>query len=242
MARQLGSWWIQQNFRHTNGGSFWGTQVAWGWEDNANRLATRNITGGSFGGWVYYMNTNAYPYAANMDQYVRTTDAVTFGSIYSPGNLQWVGNEYWQGRYKYLWYGYWNQWLDIYGGIGGGSLFYADTLYATYGSVSDMRYKKEVSKLTYGLDELLKMDTIKFKYDLPDKHMSKGDNTYHLGFSAQQLQDLIPELVIEDKNFNMLAITQTELLAVVVNGMKEQQEIIKNQQLEINNIKQLINN
>jgi hypothetical protein len=92
------------------------------------------------------------------------------------------------------------------------------------------------------------MDTIKFKYDLPDKHMSKGDKTFHLGFSAQQLQDLIPELVIEDKNFDMLAITQTELLAVVVNGMKEQheiinkqQEVINAQQLEINNIKQLIN-
>jgi hypothetical protein len=85
------------------------------------------------------------------------------------------------------------------------------------------------------------MDTIRFQYDLPDNHVSKGDKTFHLGFSAQQLQDLIPELIIEDKNFNMLAITQTELLAVVVNGMKEQQEIIKNQQLEINNIKQLIN-
>jgi hypothetical protein len=53
-----GSWWMQQNFRHTNSSNSWGIQVAWGWEDNANRLATRNITGGSFGGWVYYINSN----------------------------------------------------------------------------------------------------------------------------------------------------------------------------------------
>jgi hypothetical protein len=55
-----GSWWIQQNFRHTNGSNYWGTQVAWGWEDNANKLATRNVTGGSFGAWVYYLNSSNY--------------------------------------------------------------------------------------------------------------------------------------------------------------------------------------
>ena len=55
-----GSWWIQQNFKHTNGSNSWGTQVAWGWEDNANRLATRNITGGNFGAWVYYLNSSNF--------------------------------------------------------------------------------------------------------------------------------------------------------------------------------------
>jgi hypothetical protein len=55
-----GTWWIQQNFRHTNTSNYWGTQVAWGWEDNANRLATRNVTAGSFGAWVYYLNSNNY--------------------------------------------------------------------------------------------------------------------------------------------------------------------------------------
>jgi hypothetical protein len=55
-----GSWWIQQNFRHTNASNLWGVQVAWGWEDNPNRLATRSISGGSFGGWVYYLNSSNY--------------------------------------------------------------------------------------------------------------------------------------------------------------------------------------
>lgn len=54
------TWWIQQNFRHTNNTNTWGTQVAWGWEDNANRLATRNITGGVFGSWVYYLNSSNF--------------------------------------------------------------------------------------------------------------------------------------------------------------------------------------
>jgi len=55
-----GTWWFYDNYRHSNSSNYWGTQIAWGWEDNANRLATRNITGNSFGGWVYYLNSANY--------------------------------------------------------------------------------------------------------------------------------------------------------------------------------------
>ena len=80
-----GSWWFYDNYRHSNASNYWGIQVAWGWEDNANRLATRNVSANSFGGWVYYMNTAAYPYAANMNQYLRTTDEPTFANVYNNG-------------------------------------------------------------------------------------------------------------------------------------------------------------
>jgi hypothetical protein len=55
-----GSWWFVENFRHYNSSALWGTQVAWGWEDNANRLATRNVQNGTFGNWVYYLNSSNY--------------------------------------------------------------------------------------------------------------------------------------------------------------------------------------
>lgn len=55
-----GTWWFQQNFRHTNASNYWGTQVAWGWEDNANVLKTRNVQGGNFGSWVTYLNSSNY--------------------------------------------------------------------------------------------------------------------------------------------------------------------------------------
>jgi hypothetical protein len=60
------TWWVVQNFRHSNSSNFWGTQVAWGWEDNQNRLATRNVSGGSYGAWVYYLNS------ANFNSYAPT--------------------------------------------------------------------------------------------------------------------------------------------------------------------------
>ena len=59
-----GTWWFQEDYRHSNASSYWGTQVAWGWEDNANKLATRNVQGGTFGAWVYYLNSaNVSTYA-----------------------------------------------------------------------------------------------------------------------------------------------------------------------------------
>jgi hypothetical protein len=55
-----GTWWFQQNMRHNNGSNFWGTQVAWGWEDNALELRQRNISNGVFGGWARYWNSNNF--------------------------------------------------------------------------------------------------------------------------------------------------------------------------------------
>jgi hypothetical protein len=46
--------------RHSNASNYWGTQIAWGWEDNANKLATRNVSSGTFGSWVYYLNSSNY--------------------------------------------------------------------------------------------------------------------------------------------------------------------------------------
>jgi hypothetical protein len=55
-----GTWWFVDNYRHSNSGNFWGTQFAYGWEDNANRLLQRNITSNSFGGWVEYLNSSNF--------------------------------------------------------------------------------------------------------------------------------------------------------------------------------------
>jgi len=56
----LGTWWFQVNMRHSNASNYWGTQLAYGWEDNANEIYQRNVTGGSYSGWVRYLNSNNY--------------------------------------------------------------------------------------------------------------------------------------------------------------------------------------
>jgi hypothetical protein len=67
-----GSWWFQQNMRHSNTSNYWGTQIAWGWEDNANELWQRNVTGGSWSSWVRYINTNNYAGILDARYYTET--------------------------------------------------------------------------------------------------------------------------------------------------------------------------
>jgi len=62
-----GTWWFYESMRHSNASNYWGTQIAWGWEDNANRLFQRNVTGGSFGSWVEYLNTSNRTYNGNLN-------------------------------------------------------------------------------------------------------------------------------------------------------------------------------
>jgi hypothetical protein len=65
-----GTWWFSESYRHSNASNYWGIQVAWGWEDNQNRLATRNVSANSFGGWVYYLNSS------NFTSYLNAPNAV----------------------------------------------------------------------------------------------------------------------------------------------------------------------
>jgi hypothetical protein len=67
-----GSWWFQQNMRHSNTSNYWGTQIAWGWEDNANELWQRNVQGGSWSSWVRYINTNNYAGILDARYYTET--------------------------------------------------------------------------------------------------------------------------------------------------------------------------
>ena len=93
-----GTWWFQQNMRHTNSSNFWGVQVAWGWEDNANRLRTRNVGNGSYGGWVNYWNDNNDGSGSgldadlldgfNSDRFLRSLGHPGYGDWNTFGNTQ----------------------------------------------------------------------------------------------------------------------------------------------------------
>jgi hypothetical protein len=75
-----GTWWFQVNMRHNNGSNLWGTQLAYGWEDNANEIYQRNVTGGSWSGWVRYLNSNNYSGYSNFG------GNAVYGGIYYDGN------------------------------------------------------------------------------------------------------------------------------------------------------------
>lgn len=62
-------------------------------------------------------------------------------------------------------------------------------------------------------------------------------STIQFGFIAQELKEIFPELVKEDSN-GYLSIDYMGLIPVIIEAMKEQQNIIKKQEIEIEELKE----
>jgi Chaperone of endosialidase len=88
-------------------------------------------------------------------------------------------------------------------------------------SGSDARLKKEIHDATHGLTQVLKMHPVTYKWK------SGGDETVQLGFIAQDIQKIVPEVVHADGRTQMLSINYPALLPVVVKAAQEQQQIIQ---------------
>ena len=109
-------------------------------------------------------------------------------------------------------------------------------VYATNGTIqtSDARMKKEIKDLPYGLNEVMKLQPIIYKW----KDEKLGDDN-NLGFVAQDLQQVVKEVVVDHTTrFNpetqkmettkndVLGVKYSELIPVLVKAIQEQQEQI----------------
>ena len=87
-------------------------------------------------------------------------------------------------------------------------------------SSSDKRLKTNIESLEYGLNEINQLNPISFKFK------SASDDVTHLGFIAQDVQTVIPEVVQEQPD-NMLGIRYDELIPILVNAIKELKDRIE---------------
>ncbi len=109
-------------------------------------------------------------------------------------------------------------------------------VYATNGTIqtSDARMKKDIKDLPYGLNEVMKLQPIIYKWK--DEKMGDDNN---LGFVAQDLQQVVKEVVVDHTTrFNpetqkmettkndVLGVKYSELIPVLVKAIQEQQEQI----------------
>ena len=110
-------------------------------------------------------------------------------------------------------------------------------MYATSGVVntSDIRLKKNIQKLEYGLSEILQITPKSYQWK------SGKDTATKLGFSAQELLRILPEVVkTEDvvydeetrkpisRNNEILGVYYSDIIPVLTKAIQEQQEIINN--------------
>jgi hypothetical protein len=106
--------------------------------------------------------------------------------------------------------------LQVVGLAGTGNrAVYSDPTGNLTNVASDARLKESVWTSEYGLSEVLEMNPITYRW----KDKSKGEQT-ELGFIAQDMQKLVPEVVGENAD-GMLSLDYPKLVAVMAKAIQE---------------------
>ena len=109
-------------------------------------------------------------------------------------------------------------------------------VYAVNGTIqtSDSN-EKNLIMLPYGLNELLQMKTIMFKWksqdSLPDSDPTKHFQYY--GLCADQLAAILPELVYNEDPTAPIQMNYSEIIPIIVKAIQEQNTVIQQQSTQI---------
>ena len=104
--------------------------------------------------------------------------------------------------------------------------------WATY---SDGRLKSDRQVIPYGLNEIMKLEPIKYFHHNSitenGRIIISDEGTCNIGFIAQDLFKIIPEIVSrpENENIGLWSLSYEKLTPILVKAIQEQQEIIDNQ-------------
>lgn len=92
--------------------------------------------------------------------------------------------------------------------------------------VSDRNFKTNITSFSRVMDKVSILNPVQYKLksDLPIP-VSKINTTFQYGFIAQEVQEVFPEIVTQMED-GSLGIRYTELIPVLVQALKEQQEEI----------------
>jgi hypothetical protein len=105
-----------------------------------------------------------------------------------------------------------------------GTLTAAGDLVA-YGSPSDITLKTNIKPLTGSLDKVIKLQGVSFTWK-EDTEISKMTGIKDdIGFIAQEVKEILPELVRENEN-GLLSLRDKSITALLVEAIKEQQKQI----------------
>ncbi|MEM8901446.1 MAG: tail fiber domain-containing protein [Bacteroidota bacterium] len=88
-------------------------------------------------------------------------------------------------------------------------------------SLSDLRAKKDVQALAYGLKEINQLRAVTYSWKEDSKAQTR------LGLIAQEVLKVIPEVVeIPENEEELMGLNYAELVPVLIKGMQEQQQLI----------------
>ena len=133
-------------------------------------------------------------------------------------------------------------------------------IYAANGVIntSDANEKTNIENLKYGLNEVLKLKPVSFKWKkekIGSYEVPNNQKEIKLGFIAQELQEILPEVVettewkeleenpniLVEKEMPILGVSYSEIIPVTIKAIQEQNEYIENLKQKIKVLKTKIN-
>ncbi|MBI5894039.1 MAG: tail fiber domain-containing protein [Deltaproteobacteria bacterium] len=102
----------------------------------------------------------------------------------------------------------------------------------SYNSISDIRLKENIKPLAKPLAKILKLNGVQFNW----KDDKKGSKKENIGLIAQDVEKVFPEVVSTDKN-GMKSVEYANLVAPLIEAIKEQQKEIETLRAEVEALK-----
>lgn len=121
----------------------------------------------------------------------------------------------------------------------GDANFNGDVYSAGTFQFSDSRFKKNILQVTNSINKIKLLNGYYYDYDyekFPNKHFSKQRN---LGLLAQNVKDVVPEAVRQIEG-DYYAVQYTALIPLLIEGFKEQQLLIEQQNSRIAELEEQI--
>ena len=108
------------------------------------------------------------------------------------------------------------------------------TLAGTLTENSDIRLKTNITPIRNSLSTIGQINGYTYNWKSDDTNTKK-----QVGVIAQEVREVIPEIVKENDE-GILSVSYTSLVPVLIEGMKEQQEIINSQESRIDHLEDII--
>jgi hypothetical protein len=101
---------------------------------------------------------------------------------------------------------------------------------------SDKRYKKDIQILNNDLEKIKSLNGVSYKWKQDEYPDMKFEDTEQIGLIAQEVEEIYPQLVIEDEN-GYKAVDYSRFAPILIEAIKEQQRIIEKMGAEIEMLK-----
>jgi hypothetical protein len=118
--------------------------------------------------------------------------------------------------------------------VGGGGSIGA----SSFNQVSDIRYKKDITSIDNSLEKINNLHGVYFNWNSDSGY---DINSRNIGFIAQDVEKIIPEVVFTGSN-GYKSIEYGNLSALLVEGIKQQQQEIDSLKNQIQDLKKEVNN